>query len=1494
MSKKLILLLMMLFSMFVCQVRAQMEEDEADPMQADTEEEENKTVYLLKDRHVTVNKDGLKVIRQHNIVKILKRSAIEYAGDIGYEYNSYYSKARLVKAFTKSADGREIEVSQDAVHDTLPRNFQEFNMYSDVKTLNFSMPAVEVNSILDYEIEETESKPIIEKQAWDSYYFDDSEQVEESRYTLDYPASMALNFKSLNITNQPSTNTAGGRTTVSWVLKGLEHPKFESGMPPVNDVRKSVHFSTITSWTDVRDWFGKLAEDKGSMTAEIRSQVSALTSNAPTREAKIRALSLALQKDVRYVGVELGRSAYEPHAAAVSFKNRYGDCKDKSTLLIAMLKEVGVDACLALIKPNYFGTLVTEIPHPGQFNHVVVYIPELELWLDPTAKYYDIDVYPDGLDGCLALPVRRGTNTFVTVPALPAQKDATRSIYEVQLHHDGRCVVREEEQFTGRAGAYQRVAAEEIKIEKRKEQLEKSLEKQGSGERVLDLGNSQPHDLSIPFRSWTTYETERYLERTTLGFSVSLSAKQVGAALHMGTQRESPAGKKLEDRRYDWVAQSGCRQEIVYRITMPQGFDIDEPVEPQKIKLPHGELEAFATCSNGVLEIVCRADRNACRISSDKWKKVRTETENALTRASVSVGIEDEIQKLLSKGFPGRAIARLEEWRAKDPKNPELMKRLGFIYQKCEMTVNAGKAYRAALNAGDRSISTYRALALSCGNTKLKNTKTFNRDAKVEVFKEAATNCTDRTSARYALAAMYMFDNKGTLFGKGAPVSNAVAVLKELARENPTGTRALNTIADCYLQTGDYEKSLEYYEKALEINKYDFEARAGKRNCAAFMGRIDEAIAASADGETTSQAMDLQQMASQLMKKRMYAEAATMLTKANALTTAADSRRDLSKMLKRMAKKPKPDYETYNDLSTPKNALMTVMASLLYEDTDRIRGTFSERLQLKTDDLVDASSALRMMFGGSVLSVRDFTLDLMAGEWVFSETPLEGDHVELKISPPKDLAFSAKNVTAGISCLMRKDTDGKWRTCGIGEGPLYAGALGIAASWCIDHGATNEAAFYVDRIASHMTTPRKKTDFDSDKDATDWFSELDREDFSNKTARVLGYTGAAVASMNMSGPSVKYLKAALALEPDNVLLSRILGDALIKNRAFPEAAKTFASVTARKPNDWRSLSEQLHALSACDRTAEALALLPKLKDTVPSAQQYGTSEVMAYMDAGRAAEAMKSFTRVKGLLNPLVASGVEAMLFAELGRKDELLKIAEDPNSDPVAQYAMHKALERAYIHMGELDLGLEQSQCIVMATPGDPEALMRLSGLLAIKGDMPEATAIVNAIADLPMLDTRMRCSLAAWMITLGNYSRADDMYARTAGSREIMSDVYAYLIGGSGKLLKGDKAAADAEFKKASEIKLDGMWPEPVCRYYAGKLSEEELLKIPMAVTNAAKRNHYLCEAYYYTGAKAFAEGNKEKALELFGKCVETKAYNVSELIIAINRMRTLKAGK
>ena len=165
-------------------------------------------------------------------------------------------------------------------------------------------------------------------------------------------------------------------------------------------------------------------------TADVQPLLAKLNLKDGTRNDVIRRIVTTLHKNVRYTGVEFGESSLIPQVPAETMKRKYGDCKDKATLLVAMLRAAGIPADLALLDAGSSRDLNPDLPGVGMFDHAIVYVPaaasSAELWIDATAPYAQVGTLPWMDYSRSALIIADGTNALKKTPNLTADQNFHR------------------------------------------------------------------------------------------------------------------------------------------------------------------------------------------------------------------------------------------------------------------------------------------------------------------------------------------------------------------------------------------------------------------------------------------------------------------------------------------------------------------------------------------------------------------------------------------------------------------------------------------------------------------------------------------------------------------------------------------------------------------------------------------------------------------------------------------------------------------------------------------------------------------------------------------------------------------------------------------------------------------------------------------------------------------------------------------------------------
>jgi tetratricopeptide (TPR) repeat protein len=264
--------------------------------------------------------------------------------------------------------------------------------------------------------------PLVPNQFWFQYSFATTSIVLSESVQLDIPAGRKVHV-SFRPENKPEIKTTGERTIYQWhaVNDKIEEDKKNvaqkdriTGTAP----SASIQLSTFENWDQVGAWYYGLQHERSAPSAAVRAKALELTKGLDSQEAKIKALYQFVSLNFRYIGLDFGIGRYQPHADDEVLANKYGDCKDKHTLLAALLDAAGIRSYPALISVGK--KIDPDVPSPAQFDHLITAIPmgKSTLFLDSTAE-----VAPYGL---LILPLRHkkalvitgaSTAAFVETPA---------------------------------------------------------------------------------------------------------------------------------------------------------------------------------------------------------------------------------------------------------------------------------------------------------------------------------------------------------------------------------------------------------------------------------------------------------------------------------------------------------------------------------------------------------------------------------------------------------------------------------------------------------------------------------------------------------------------------------------------------------------------------------------------------------------------------------------------------------------------------------------------------------------------------------------------------------------------------------------------------------------------------------------------------------------------------------------------------------------------
>ncbi len=244
--------------------------------------------------------------------------------------------------------------------------------------------------------------------------------VLKAELQLQVPPNNQVHFKLRNSDVKPVDAVVNGLRVVTWNFADL--PAFEPLPydPPERDLVVALDISSLNSWDDFVAWNRRLMRGSDEQDADVKAKAAELADGAPTRMDKLRR-AYEFVSALRYVAIEYGVNGIRPRSPAVVLQNRYGDCKDKANLLIALLTDMGIDARFCVLNRGSS----TDVGFPSwQFNHAIAYVPKApeagqpdDLWLDTTDSTAPFPTLSPGDLGRNALVFNKDSAQFLTVTA---------------------------------------------------------------------------------------------------------------------------------------------------------------------------------------------------------------------------------------------------------------------------------------------------------------------------------------------------------------------------------------------------------------------------------------------------------------------------------------------------------------------------------------------------------------------------------------------------------------------------------------------------------------------------------------------------------------------------------------------------------------------------------------------------------------------------------------------------------------------------------------------------------------------------------------------------------------------------------------------------------------------------------------------------------------------------------------------------------------------
>jgi hypothetical protein len=374
---------------------------------------------------------------------------------------------------------------------------------------------------------------------------------------------------------------------------------------------------------------GELRETAGRIAAEVRAGRRARGEpESGDERALVEAVHGFVVTNTRYVGLEFGIHGYKPYRVEEVLSRRFGDCKDKASLTYALLREMGIDSRLVLLRMRRLGLMPEKPASLSIFNHAILYVPSLDLWLDGTASFHGTrDLPAEDREASVLVVNPEGPPRFQQVPAAVAEDNVTESRMTVRVAPDGSAALEGESRVRGAAApGYRRAYQAE---NDRRSTLEQAFSRTFPGlavrsVQVSDLSRLE-EDVVLRFQ----LDQPRYAERTAEGLSFLPSGM---AATYAETYAP------LSARQQDLVVGEPYTNRWSYRIELPEGFGPPDPAPPVRAETPFASFELRSRMEGGALLVEGAVTFRQSRVTARDYPALRELTaqiDRALARRVV-------------------------------------------------------------------------------------------------------------------------------------------------------------------------------------------------------------------------------------------------------------------------------------------------------------------------------------------------------------------------------------------------------------------------------------------------------------------------------------------------------------------------------------------------------------------------------------------------------------------------------------------------------------------------------------------------------------------------------------------------------------------------------------------------------------------------------------------------------------------------------------------
>ena len=832
---------------------------------------------VFDDTSYSFDAKGRMTHKWRRVFQVLNQEGVKDFNSLSWEWMPWHESKPVLKARVITKDGAIHYLDPKTIAEGAARDDSQ-DIYSDERVMRAPLPAIAPGAIVEQLVEMQDTAPFFEGGTLHRLYLSQSVPVGRSRLRLEAPTSLNLQFKIYRMTGvNPVRSEGNGISRVVIDAGPFDAVKVVQPLLPPNAATfATVDFSVGKSWRDLASRYAVQVDSRLQSGGFEHLVKEAATAN--TREEKIAMALARLHKEVRYTGVEFGEAALVPHQPKDVLERHYGDCKDKATLLVGMLRKMDIPAYVALLRTGPSLDIDPGLVGMGMFNHAIAYVPgSPDYWIDATAEFAPLGELPTMDRNRWAIIIRPDTEGPIKTPALTSARNVTIETREFYLAEIGKARLVETTQYSAHAAIPIRSNYASPDPAKLKKDLEGYLKTYYGAEKLTKFDYSSSNDLKHPFR--LTLESDKVQRGMTYQAvaTVAIFPANIMENLPAYFRDQDEEGAPVEPRRENFVISSPFVTEWRYKIVPPAGFKTRKLPENSKLTLGPATLgRQFETDKDGVVMVMFRFDSGKAELTPAEANSLRDGVKEFAKGEPVMLNFDQTGELLLSQGKAKEALAEWNSLLKIDPKNGLSQARISRALLACGLGAQARKAAEAATKLQPESAEAWRNYGWILQHDMVGRWRQrgFALEESIRAYRKARELAPTDFGLAGDLGILLEHDAMGFRYSPKARLNEAIEVYKE-AGEKLELYGLSDNLAFALLYAGRYDELVKH----LESGKATANHRALKIAVIALKADVSPAVAEGA--KITSDADRRAALAlagNMLLRTRSYQKAAELLT----------------------------------------------------------------------------------------------------------------------------------------------------------------------------------------------------------------------------------------------------------------------------------------------------------------------------------------------------------------------------------------------------------------------------------------------------------------------------------------------------------------------------------------------------------------------------------------------------------------------------------------